>query len=333
MSQSTTHPITTLSEWDEFLLSRRPETGFKQSTWWTDFLRIRDWSAFTVAARESGEIIGGANILRKSFASEKCFYYLPHGPVLPTGERDARDVFEALLAHIDDERRDDTDVVSHLRIETLWTEKPEFLTQYPEVKSWMDARRTLVVDLTQSAEQILAQMKPKGRYNVRLAERKGVTIIEDTSEQGIEDFQSIYRDTFDRHELRGHTRKYLRELSRRLVDSDRGTILFAEFESRRIATMMLICFGDTATYKYGGSLTTDRHVMAPYLMHYEAMLRVKARGHRWYDFYGVGPANEPDDDWANFSAFKRKFGGSERVYVPGVDVVFDKEAYEAYRNG
>ncbi len=332
MSESTTFPIQTLSEWDEFLLSQRPETGFKQSTWWTDFLRIRDWSAFTVAVRNSGEIIGGANIHRNAFASGKCFYYLPHGPVLPTDECDAKDVFEALLEYINEERRNDVDVVSHLRIETLWTEKPDFLTRFPEVRSWMDARRTLVVDLTQSAEQLLAQMKPKGRYNVRLAMRKGVTIIEDASEQGVEDFLTIYRETFDRHNLRGHSRKYFRELSHRLLDSDRGTILFAEFESRRIATMMLICFGDTATYKYGGSLTTDRQVMAPFLMHYEAMLKVKERGHRWYDFYGISPASEPDNDWADFSSFKRKFGGIERVYIPGVDVIYDRAAYEAYRN-
>jgi lipid II:glycine glycyltransferase (peptidoglycan interpeptide bridge formation enzyme) len=71
--------------------------------------------------------------------------------------------------------------------------------------------------------------------------------------------------------------------------------------------------------------------MAPYLLHYEAMSAAKARGHRWYDFYGIAKDDDPDDRWAGFSAFKRKFGGCERNYVPALDFIFDQEAYAEYR--
>jgi lipid II:glycine glycyltransferase (peptidoglycan interpeptide bridge formation enzyme) len=99
----------------------------------------------------------------------------------------------------------------------------------------------------------------------------------------------------------------------------------------RLATALIIYFGDTATYKYGGSLQAHRNVMAPYLLHFEAMLTAKSRGHRWYDFYGIAKDDNPDDLWAGFSAFKRKFGGRERNYVPALDFVYDQLAYEDYR--
>ena len=61
------------------------------------------------------------------------------------------------------------------------------------------------------------------------------------------------------------------------------------------------------------------------------MMTAKARGHRWYDFCGIAPADKPDDRWAGFSAFKRKFGGCERSYVPAMDFIYDRDAYEEYR--
>jgi len=70
--------------------------------------------------------------------------------------------------------------------------------------------------------------------------------------------------------------------------------------------------------------------MAPYLLHYEAMLRAKARGHAWYDFYGIAPQDRPDHPWAAFSAFKRKFGGLELRFVPSLDLVYDPASHAEY---
>ena len=83
------------------------------------------------------------------------------------------------------------------------------------------------------------------------------------------------------------------------------------------------------TYKYGGTLLTHRNVMAPYLLHFEAMLRAKAQGCCWYDWYGI--SSKDDDRWAKFSAFKQKFGGQVWDFVPALDYVCDDNAYEAFR--
>ena len=318
--------------WDRFLEASRPDIGYKQSSWWADFLATRGWGHFEVIVSDAKGILGGARVLTSSFAPGKCFYYLPEGPVLPAEDERAEQVFEAIMGFIDQERKQEPDVVSHLRFEPRWAQRPSFIHGCREAEGWLDPRRTLVVDLSLSETAILEQMKPKGRYNIRLARRKAVTVVEDMSPQGVADFLEIYNETFVRHGMRGHSTRYFQTLTARLAALDLGSIFFAEFEGIRLATALVVYSGDRATYKYGGSRQSHRNVMAPYLLHFEAMRRAKDRGHRWYDFYGIAPKDAPQHRWANFSAFKRKFGGCELSFVPALDHVFEPDAYQAYRH-
>ncbi len=318
-------------EWDQFLELSRPDIGFMQSAWWADFLATRGWGHFGTVLREGVEVLGGVRVMTYKFAEDQCFYYIPEGPVLPEDEADAEQVFEAVMAFIDNKRRQDPQVVSHLRLEPRWSTWPNFVRGGQERRSWMEPRHTLHIDLSLSETALLAQMKPKGRYNIGVARRHGVSVVEDRSPQGLEDFLDLYGETFDRHGLRGHRDGYFYDLMDTLVDEDRGSIFFAEYQGMRLATAMVVYFGDRATYFYGGSRDTHRRVMAPYLLHFEVMLDAKMRGHRWYDFYGIAPPDKPTDRWANFSTFKRKFGGVELSFVPTLDYIYDTESYQAYR--
>ena len=320
------------SLWDRYLGTQRPDIGYKQSAWWAEVLATRGWRQFEVVVGESDEaILGGARVLAKSFAPGKCYYYVPDAPVLPRDPVDAEPVFDATLAFIDEQRRSEPWVVSHVRLEPRWQVKPEFVRGFRESRTWNEPRQTLCIDLTLSEAALLEQMKPKGRYNVRLAGKKGVRVVEDRSERGFSDFLALYRETFARHGLRGHSDGYMAALRDQAFPFDRGTIFFAEYEGERLAAALVLHHGDTATYKYGGSTLTHREVMAPYLLHYEIMLHAKRRGHRWYDFYGVAPKDDTDHRWADFSAFKRKFGGIELQFVPALDHIYDEDAYREWR--
>jgi len=320
------------SAWDRFLRTSRPDIGYKQSSWWADLLATRGWGYFEAVVGESEDaILGGARVLVECFAPGKCYYYIPDGPVLPADEAEAEEVFEATMGFIDEQRAADPWVVSHLRIEPRWQVRPGFVSGFRESSGWNEPRNTLCIDLTLSETEILEQMKTKGRYNVRLARRKGVRVVEDLSAKGLSDFLHLYHETFDRHGLGGHSNEYMENLYERLVPFDRGSIFFAEYEGQRLAAALVIYHGDTATYKYGGSTMVHRNVMAAYLLHYDAMLKAKALGHTWYDFYGIAPKDEPNDSWANFSVFKRKFGGTEIGFVPSLVRVYDEEAFQEAR--
>jgi lipid II:glycine glycyltransferase (peptidoglycan interpeptide bridge formation enzyme) len=98
----------------------------------------------------------------------------------------------------------------------------------------------------------------------------------------------------------------------------------------RLATALVVYCGERATYFYGGSHDADRHVMAPYLLHFEIMRTAKGLGHIWYDLWGVAPPHESDHPWRDFSTFKAKFGGVEVHLVRTLDYVYDAAAYRDY---
>lgn len=317
--------------WDDFILSSGSDIGFMQSTWWANFMALRGWGHFGAVFKDVEEVLGGARVLTRSFAPGRCYYYVPEGPVLPDDEADAEQLFEAFLAFIDRKRQQEPERISHLRLEPRWAARPRFVQNCREAGSWLEPRDTLHVDLKPSETAILAQMKPKGRYNIGVARKNGVSVIEDWSPEGMADFLDIYNDTMSRHELRGKSAGYFQDLMESLTEVDCGSLFFAEYRGLRLAAALVIFFGTRATYFYGGSRTLHRQMMAPYLLHFEAMLKAKSMGCHWYDFYGVAPKDKPAHRWANISTFKRKFGGRELNFVPALDFIYDQEGYANYR--
>jgi len=321
------------ADWDRFVESVR-DTTFMQSSWWAEFRTLAGYSHFGAVLRSGGEIVGGALVQRFSYTDSGCFYYIPAGPILPHDETLASDVFKAVLEAIEDQRQAETQVVSHLRIEPLWPVLPSFVTGFqprPVLGDpFMEPRDTLWIDLRATDDAILAQMKPKGRYNVRVAVRHGVTVVEDNSERGLADFQAIYGDTAERQNFGAKPADYFEELTGMLSSLGRGSLFFAEYNGVRVATALVVGFGQVATYFYGGSLPAFRHVMAPYLLHFEIMRRSREQGREWYDLWGIAPANVSPHPFEGITEFKGKFGGREIRFVPTLDYVFDPAAYGDY---
>jgi lipid II:glycine glycyltransferase (peptidoglycan interpeptide bridge formation enzyme) len=319
--------------WDRFL-GTTDGTGFMQSSWWADFRTTTGYRNFGTVLKDQNTIVGGALVLRYSPTPDTCFYYVPEGPVLPEDEAVAAAVFEGMLEAIDEERKNDPLTVSHLRIEPRWLSVPGFIRGFeavPEFRDgYMEPRNTLCVDLRLPEDAILCQMRPKGRYNIRVAQRHGVSIVEDSSAGGLADFLGIYREMTRRQGIGRKPESYFRNLLSSLSFLRQGSLFFAEHEGMRVAAALVVYFGRRATYFFGASLDTHRHVMAPYLLHFEIMRRARAMGHDWYDFWGIAPESQPNHPWQNITAFKRKFGGVELNLVPTMDHVYDRSAYHAY---
>jgi peptidoglycan pentaglycine glycine transferase (the first glycine) len=321
------------SEWDHFV-ERTPETGFMQTSWWADFRNTCGFENFGISFKSDGEILGGAVVLKFFYSKDACFYYIPDGPVLPNDPDLAGEVFQATLDAIDDHRRSDSCTVSHLRIEPRWSQLPAFVSGFRAIPSladpFLEPRDTRVIDLRPSEEAILAQMKPKGRYNIHVAQRHGVSVVEATSPQGLADFQTLYEETAARQGMQAKPCDYFETLLSLLSPRRGVSIFFAEYEGLRLATALVVYFGRTASYFYGGSRDIHRDVMAPYLLHFEAMRKAKSLGYDSYDLWGIAPPNQPNHPWTNFSAFKSKFGGSEVHFVPTLDHIYDSVAYASY---
>lgn len=196
--------------------------------------------------------------------------------------------------------------------------------------------RTIIVDISGSEEDILARMKQKTRYNIRLAEKKGVVV------RGWDDLKSFHkmmlvtggRDRFGVHSFEYYTQAYALMHPKQMCE-----ILLAEYEGKQLAALFVARHGNRAYYLYGASTDEERNRMPTYLLQWEAMKWAKAHGCGAYDLWGV-----PDEDEATLEAnfekrndglwgvyrFKRGFGGEIKRAVQAMDKVYNPLLYWAY---
>lgn len=321
------------TEWDRFVAAA-PDGGFMQTSWWADFRARADYRHFGVILRHGGAVIGGAMVQKLPYSSRSTFYYIQDGPVLPKDPEVARAVFEAVLAAVDEDRKAEPSPVSHLRIEPRWLEVPPFVSGFRQVNvhadGFIEPRLTLYVNLRRSEADILQGMTPKGRYNVRLAQRHGVSVVEDSSTRGVRDFVRLYRAMHARKHIIGKPPSYFKDLVASLVENRAGSVFFAEYLGKRLAGAIVVMFGGRATYLFGASFAAHREVMAPYLLQYRAMCEARSRGCEWYDLWGIARPDDPNDPWKDLTVFHRRFGGTEVSLVPPLDLVYDRPAYDAF---
>ncbi len=194
-------------------------------------------------------------------------------------------------------------------------------------------RRTLVVDLTPPEEEILARMKQKTRYNIRLAARKGVVV---RPSQDIAAFHALMQTTGQRDGFAVHSLAYYRMAWALFHPLGACELLMAEYEGQPLAGLMVFAWGQRAWYLYGASNNRERNRMPTYLLQWEAMRWAKAHGCTEYDLWGV-----PDEDQetleASFSQrsdglwgvyrFKRGFGGVLRRAAQPLDRVYHPMLY------
>jgi len=323
------------SVWDEFVVAH-PAAHILQTSAWGALKAQFGWEDERVALADGDRIIAGAQILyrRLPFGLGR-LAYVPKGPLVDWTE--AEHVC-ALLAALDQAARAGGAIALTLEPdlpdETQHHERMTALSFRPAPFSSVQPRRTIIVDISGDEDAILAAMRQKTRYNVRLAARKGVTVREGT-EADLPAFHALNAATARRDRFGVHDPAYYEAAYRLFVPRGWARLLLAEVEREPVAALMVFALGRRAWYFYGASGDAHREKMAPYLLQWEAMRWAKSRGCTEYDLWGV-----PDEDEATLEAqfehrqdglwgvyrFKRGFGGRlvrsagawDRIYRPGL---------------
>ena len=191
---------------------------------------------------------------------------------------------------------------------------------------------TLIIDLQQSLEKILADMKQKGRYNIKLAEKKGVKVYKSKDvKKDIGKFYQILKDTWDRDAFLGHDKEFYEKMLKILSTEKHAELYLAEYNDEPICGIITAYFGDTATYYYGASSNKYREVMAPYLVQWAAIQDAKNAGYKYYDFFGIAPEGVKNHPWKGVTEFKLKFGGRYTEYVKAREFIFKPIWYRAIK--
>ncbi len=188
-----------------------------------------------------------------------------------------------------------------------------------------------VVDLTKSEDELLKQMHQKTRYNLRVAEKHGVTVERRTDDEAFEMYLKLYFDTTRRQGYHGHDENYHRKVWQELRDAKIAYLMIAFYQGKPLTAWMLLHFNGVLYYPYGGSSVEHREVMSNNLVAWEAIKFGKELKCKSFDMWGaLGPDADPKDPWMGFHRFKQGYGGELVEYLGTYDLVFNPLLYWSF---
>lgn len=189
---------------------------------------------------------------------------------------------------------------------------------------------TIVVDLSQSEEEILMRMRPKTRYNIRLALRKGVD-VRSVGIEGLRTWYDLYVETALRNGLHTNDISYFQSMfASKMGCTDKEVsvhLLVAYYDEMPLAAMFLVLSAHRATYLYGASSSAMRSVMPTYALQWKAMQLAKAGNCQEYDMFGVSPNLDPSHPMYGLYKFKHGFGGEIYHQLGCWDYPLDADKY------
>ena len=324
-----------------------------QTTFWGQVKARIGWEprAFDIVAEDSRSDV---LILNQPFGDNRLAAYIPQGPeYAPPPENYGvylEELAEKLVPHLDSR-------TSFIRFDLPWLSPfvdndfassviPEARVQEMRMNygtcSWnfiksvndMTVASCMIVDIADEEKTLLARMKPKTRYNIGLAGRKGVrTFI--AGMDSLPAFYELYLQTAGRN-------KFL------VCDYDHFHALFSVFEQNNqeievvfilschnndlLAGVIMVISGKTALFLFGASSDRKRNFMGSYAVHWEAIRQARLRGCSEYDMGGVSPGMTPNHPFYGLYCFKSGFGGRLIHRFGTWDFPLDKDAYTAFRN-
>ncbi|MDP1629182.1 MAG: peptidoglycan bridge formation glycyltransferase FemA/FemB family protein, partial [bacterium] len=285
--------------------------SFLQSWEWGEVMRADGQKIWRIAVQEDGgRILAAALLVRRDLPFKKKYLYVPHGPVFSSSPADAS-LWQEILYKIKEIALEEL----FLKVEPSFaSDNLDFLKilngfGFKKSSGGVQPKKTLVLDLLKSHEDLLEEMHSKTRYNVRLAQKKGVKIRGWPGLSALEHFETFFNlseETASRDKIRLFPKSHYRYVFEILGRSDPpagGCELYtAEYQNEILASILVVFWGDTATYLYGASSDKFRNLMASYSIQWEAILDAKLKGLKYYDFWGID-----DKKWPGVTRFKRGF--------------------------
>jgi lipid II:glycine glycyltransferase (peptidoglycan interpeptide bridge formation enzyme) len=314
--------------WDALVVANPDGGHILQSRAWAEFKRGWGWRP-TYWIAEAADAQVAILFLRRRIPGMGDLWYAPKGP----GVADA-----ATLAEILADRQS-------LQSAFLVKVEPELDSARADTRVWRSAglrkarsdvqmsRATIIVDLDRDEDALIASFKPKTRYNIRLAARRGVEIAPvEMSDANIATMYSLMAATRERAGFFLRSEKYFRGYWELQAASGQAQLFFATWQGQVLAGVFATYLGSHGWYKDGGSIKEHSELMAPHLLQWEVMRWLRTRGVRTYDLVAVPPASQLNDTHPLFGLYRFKSGFSDAVteFVGTWDLPVRPRAYAAW---
>ncbi len=306
--------------WEQYVLSR-PEANFLQSANWAEFQQALGKKVFLIGVFDNQQQVG-AMLAVKENAKRGNYLAIAGGPLLDwqqLTDQQLKEVFGYLKKLAKQER------CLFVRFRPQALDTPELrqklsVLNIKESPMHLTADLTLQLNLEQTPEEILNGMRKNTRYEVRKAEKEGITVITSSNPDDIKEFYEHQLELAAKHHFVPFSYEFLHEQFR-IFAADNQALLISSYQNGKLlATAYVLFYNREAVYHYGISTDTNDRLPGSYACQWAAILEAQQRGCRVYNFWGIAPKEDTEHRFAGVSTFKRGFGGDEVAYLPAHDL-------------
>jgi lipid II:glycine glycyltransferase (peptidoglycan interpeptide bridge formation enzyme) len=323
--------INDTDRWNEFVKAQA-SGSFTQSFDWANFFATHKERVWRFIVEDDTRILGVIFFFRSYLKFNQTILYAPKGPIIADNIADFRSaVFKLLVEKIDQVAKEEGALYFQCDPQTRDNSWLELLANNGFTKSARDIqpRHTLILDIRPSIEELQKNMHPKTRYNIRLAEKKGVEIIIDNSKH--KEFLELLKKTEQRQKISLYGSDYFKNI----LQLPFVKLYLAKYNGKYIAANIIIFWNHEATYLFGASDYTFRQIMAPHLLQWQAIKDARRDGYWFYDFWGAAPKNASgrEQNWGGFTKFKMGFSPDAEIteYLGTYEKVYNNVATGIYR--
>lgn len=317
----TVKPITDPKIWETFVLTR-DEANFLSSWNWGVFHGCLNKPVFYRGYYHQDNLLGIALVVKES-AKRGSYLTIAGGPLLDWSNSTLVDAFVADISSLGQQ----TDC-TFVRIRPQTLDSPilrKTLSDHHFTPSPMHltADLTLQLDLTQSLDDLLSQMRKSTRYEIRKADRLNLTVTSSKDPKDIKTFHSHQLVLASKHRFVPFSYEFLFHQFQVFAQSGQALLFHARNGRHLLASAFIILYAQEAVYHYGISTPDNARLPGSYACQWAAIKAAKKQGLSRYNFWGIAPKDAPSNHrFSGVSLFKRGFGGREVAYLPAHDLPF-----------
>jgi len=310
--------ITNKETWENFVLLSHPNI-FLQSWNWGEVNRSLGKKVFRLGLFEKKRLIGVAQLIKEE-AKRGRHFIIPGGPILLEWKKNSLSFFLKEIKKLGQKEG-----VIFIRLRPNIEKKPSVQRLFKSLKlvpapMYLHAETTIQLDLRQSEEELLSQMRKTTRYLIRRAEKEGVKT---EISKNIDDIDLLYQlqlETAKRHHFVPFSKEYFEKHFRIFLEDNQIVLIKSIYQKEVLCIGMFVFYGDTAVYHYAGSSSKYVKIPGSYAMLWRAIKEAKNRGCRIFDLWGIAPTDNPRHRFAGVTVFKKGFGGKRIDYLHAQDL-------------
>lgn len=311
-----------------------PKGHILQSYEWGEIKGLTGWEPLRLVVEDGEKIVAALSILKRRIPGiNRTIFYAPRGPVADPTNYELMDFLWGETQKLAKEHG-----AIMLKIDPdIPVQNEEFLRYFKragfrpakagEGFEGTQPRFVFRLDITPSLDELFANLHQKTRYNIRLAQKKGVTIRVAANKDDLKVFYQVLIETAERDKFLIRSYDYFSTIWDHLVENGLARIFLAEYEGKVIAGTLALIFGDKVWYLYGASSNKYRNVMPNYLLQWTMITWAKENNCTLYDFRGVPGHLSEDNPLYGLYRFKKGFNGEYTEFIGEYDLVFDPLMY------